>query len=448
MNENKYLTVSAINKYIKYRFDNDASLKNIYVKAEISNVRKSKGFLYFVLKDEESEMNAIMFPNNLLRIKFEPVDGMQVIALGSVEAYQKKGSYAFICNFLEDAGMGNAYLEFVKLKEKLTKEGLFEEKYKKKIPAYSQNIGVITSATGDAINDIIFTFNNRFPLANIYLYPALVQGPDAPATLIKALNKANDDNLVDLIIIGRGGGSLEDLSCFNDEGLARAIFASKIPIISAVGHEADYSICDFVADLRAPTPTGAAMLASISKEDIYANLYNINKHLNNVIKNKLVEEYNKLQVITNSYALAKFSETLEKKKLFLDSLGLRLANISPINVLNIYSKDLNNLKTRLDLLNIDKVIDNHLLFINNLSISMGKTYNYLLDKDNNDLDTLINKLILLNPLNVLSKGYSVTYKDGKVLKSVNDVKENDLINIKINDGEIDAIVKEIKNGTK
>ena len=169
--------------------------------------------------------------------------------------------------------MGQAYLDFLRLKEKLAKEGLFEDKYKKKIPLYAERIGVITSATGDAINDIIFTFNNRFPLAKIYLYPALVQGQDAPASLIKALNKANKDDLVDLIIIGRGGGSLEDLSCFNDEGLARAIFASRIPIISAVGHEADYSICDFVADLRAPTPTGAAMLASISKEDIYANLH-------------------------------------------------------------------------------------------------------------------------------------------------------------------------------
>ena len=352
--ENKYLTVAAVNKYIKYRFDNDASLKNIFIKAEISNVRKSKGFLYFVLKDEESELSAMMFPNNLVRLKFEPVDGMQIVALGSVEAYVKRGNYMFIANTIEEVGMGQAYLDFLKLKEKLAKEGLFEDKWKKKIPAYAERIGVVTSATGDAINDIIFTFNNRFPLAQIYLYPALVQGQDAPASLIKALNKANKDDLVDLIIIGRGGGSLEDLSCFNDEGLARAIFASHIPVISAVGHEADYSICDFVADLRAPTPTGAAMLASTSKEDIFANLYNINKHLTVSIKNKLTNEYNKLELLKSSYVLSRFSDLLVNKKLQLDAIDLRLTSLSPLNKLNEYLKLADNLSLRLSLLNLDK----------------------------------------------------------------------------------------------
>lgn len=448
MNENKYLTVSAVNKYIKYRFDNDASLKNIYIKAEVSNVRKSKGFLYFVLKDEESEMSAMMFPNNLARIKFDVTDGMQVVALGSVEAYHKRGSYAFICNFLEEVGMGQAYLDFLKLKDKLAKEGLFEEKYKKKIPAYAQNIGVVTSATGDAINDIIFTFNNRFPLATIYLYPALVQGADAPASLIKALNKANKDKLVDLIIIGRGGGSLEDLSCFNDEGLARAIFASAIPVISAVGHEADYSICDFVADLRAPTPTGAAMLASTSKEDIFANLYNYNKHLAVAIKNKINEDDRLLNNLKNSYGLARFADLLDSKKLVLDGLKIRLANKSPINVLDAYNKELNNLNVRFGLLNLDKQIDNHLTFIHNLEISMGKTFLTKLSDVDKDVNVAINKLVLLNPLNVLAKGYSLVYSADSLVKSVDSVKENDELNIKLSDGNIKAVAKEIKHGTK
>ena len=369
--ENKYLTVAAVNKYIKYRFDNDASLKNIFIKAEISNVRKSKGFLYFVLKDEESELSAMMFPNNLVRLKFEPVDGMQIVALGSVEAYVKRGNYMFIANTIEEVGMGQVYLDFLKLKEKLAKEGLFEDKWKKKIPAYAERIGVVTSATGDAINDIIFTFNNRFPLAKIYLYPALVQGQDAPASLIKALNKANNDNFVDLIIIGRGGGSIEDLSCFNDEGLARAIFASRIPIISAVGHEADYSICDFVADLRAPTPTGAAMLASTSKEDIFANLYNINKHLTVSIKNKLTNEYNKLELLKNSYVLSRFSDLLVNKKLQLDAIDLRLASLSPLNKLNEYLKLADNLSLRLSLLNLDSKIDEKIEYINLINTNLN-----------------------------------------------------------------------------
>ena len=446
--ENKYLTVAAVNKYIKYRFDNDASLKNIFIKAEISNVRKSKGFLYFVLKDEESELSAMMFPNNLARLKFEPVDGMQIVALGSVEAYVKRGNYMFIANTLEEVGMGQAYLDFLKLKEKLAKEGLFEDKWKKKIPAYAERIGVVTSATGDAINDIIFTFNNRFPLAKIYLYPALVQGADAPASLIKALNKANKDDLVDLIIIGRGGGSLEDLSCFNDEGLARAIFASRIPIISAVGHEADYSICDFVADLRAPTPTGAAMLASTSKEDIFANLYNINKHLTVSIKNKLTNEYNKLELLKNSYVLSRFSDLLTNKKLQLDAIDLRLASVSPLNKLNEYLKLADSLSLRLGLLNLDSKIDERIEYINSMNTNLNKIVCQKVDNEEKEVDGMINKLILLNPLNILSKGYSLTYLEDKLVKSVNDVNENDEINIKVSDGDIKAIVKGATNGRK
>ena len=446
--ENKYLTVAAVNKYIKYRFDNDASLKNIFIKAEISNVRKSKGFLYFVLKDEESELSAMMFPNNLVRLKFEPVDGMQIVALGSVEAYVKRGNYMFIANTIEEVGMGQAYLDFLKLKEKLAKEGLFEDKWKKKIPAYAERIGVVTSATGDAINDIIFTFNNRFPLAKIYLYPALVQGQDAPASLIKALNKANNDNLVDLIIIGRGGGSIEDLSCFNDEGLARAIFASRIPIISAVGHEADYSICDFVADLRAPTPTGAAMLASTSKEDIFANLYNINKHLTVSIKNKLTNEYNKLELLKNSYVLSRFSDLLVNKQLQLDAIDLRLASLSPLNKLNEYLKLADNLSLRLSLLNLDAKIDERIEYINVINTNLNKTVGQRVDNEEKVIDGMINKLILLNPLNILSKGYSLTYLEDKLVKSVNDVNENDEINIKVSDGDIKAIVKGATNGRK
>ncbi|MBO4622657.1 MAG: exodeoxyribonuclease VII large subunit [Bacilli bacterium] len=446
--ENKYLTVSAVNKYIKYRFDNDASLKNIFIKAEISNVRKSKGFLYFILKDEESEMPAMMFPNNIARLKIDVVDGMQVIVLGSVEAYVKRGNYMFIANTIEEVGMGQAYLDFLRLKEKLAKEGLFEDKYKKKIPLYAERIGVITSATGDAINDIIFTFNNRFPLAKIYLYPALVQGQDAPASLIKALNKANKDNLVDLIIIGRGGGSLEDLSCFNDEGLARAIFASRIPIISAVGHEADYSICDFVADLRAPTPTGAAMLASISKEDIYANLYNINKHLSTSIKNTLSDKYYKLDLLNNSYVLSRFGDLIDKKRLELDAISVRLNSASPINKLSEYIKLADSLSLRLGLLSLDTKINEKIDYINKINLNLNKNLSLLVEKNDKEIEGVINKLILLNPLNVLAKGYSLTYLDSKLVKSINDVKENDEINIKVSDGTIDAYVKRVKDGRK
>jgi len=258
-NNRKYLTVTALNKYIAYKIDNDPNLGFVYLQGELSNIRFSKEHLYFVIKDQDSEISGIMYSSSATKLTFMPKDGMKVLVSGKISVYQKKGTYNLIAITMSEAGLGALYQDFLFLKDKLEKEGLFAIEHKKPIPEYSEKIGVITSATADAFQDIKSTIAQRFPLAQIYLYPALVQGVDAPKSLIKALEQANKENIVDVIIIARGGGSFEDLSCFNDEKLARSIYASQIPIVSGVGHETDFTICDFVADERAPTPTGAAV---------------------------------------------------------------------------------------------------------------------------------------------------------------------------------------------
>ena len=276
-NDIRYLTVSALTNYLAYKFENDPHLFKVYLKAEISNVRLSKGILYFVLKDEDSEINALMFSKDLSKINFKIEDGKKVLVCGRVSLYKKRGTYAITVSQMEEAGLGDAYLNFQRLFKKLSAEGLFEEKYKKSIPLFNHKIGVVTSQTGDAINDITSTIKKRYPLSEIILYPAIVQGEDAPKSIIDAINKANMDAVCDCLIIARGGGSIEDLSCFNDEELARVIFSSSIPTISGVGHEADFTICDYVSSKRAPTPTGAGVIATPKTID------DLNNTLNNCI---------------------------------------------------------------------------------------------------------------------------------------------------------------------
>lgn len=443
--ENRYLTVSALNKYIAYKFDKDIHLQNVVVKAEISNIRLSNGILYFVLKDEESEIDALMFSNNVSRLKFNPVDGATVLATGKINVYVKKGRYSITVTTMEDVGLGEAYLNFIRLKEKLEKEGLFDQDKKLPLPRMAEKIGVITSSTGDALHDIVSTISKRFPIAKIYLYPALVQGKEAPESLISALNKAISDNIVDLIIIGRGGGSIEDLSCFNDENLARTIFNSPIPTISAVGHEADYTICDFVASFRAPTPTGAAVIATREKGDILNELAIINRHLASAIKQKIVTSYNDYQKAINSYGFKNFLTLLEKKEEDLAKTINHLKLVSPLQSINNKLTKVEDLTLRLNLLNLENKIDEYYQDINFYEKQASK---FLLDYVSQNevmVDNLIEKLILLNPLNIMKKGYTLTYQDNHLLTSVKNIDVSKKLNIKYHDGEVEALITEVKD---
>ena len=311
--ENKYLTVTALNKYIGYKFETDFNLKNIDLKGEISNLRISNNHLYFSLKDDQSEIRAIMFASSARTLTFMPTDGMKVLVNADVTVYQKGGTYNLNVRKIEDAGLGDLYLKFLELKEKLAKEGLFNEELKRPIPEFVQSIAVITSATGDAINDIVSTVEKRFPLTKIYLYPALVQGNDAPRSLINCLKKANLDNLADVIIIGRGGGSFEDLACFNDEALARTIRASKIVVVSAVGHEADFTIADFVSDKRAPTPTGAAVVVTKDQYILAKDIYNKQSLLVQNFKKILENKYYEFDKIVSKHHFKNFFEIIDLK---------------------------------------------------------------------------------------------------------------------------------------
>src|SRR5574344_2285981 len=290
----KYVTISDLNRYIKAKFDTDIHLNKVYLKGEISNFKRhSRGHFYFTLKDENSRISAIMFSFNNSNLTFEPCDGMKVLVSGRITIYEATGAYQIYVETMEQDGLGNLYIEYEKLKKKLLQEGLFDSKHKKIIPTYPKRIGIITAPTGAAIKDILSTIKRRYPLCETILFPALVQGASAAPDIVRAIELANDPKYnLDTLIVGRGGGSIEDLWAFNEEIVARAIYASNVPIISAVGHEIDFTIADFVADLRAPTPTGAAEMAVPNTLDLSNYLKQMEIRLNNNINKKI--NYNRL----------------------------------------------------------------------------------------------------------------------------------------------------------
>ena len=283
----KYITVSQLTRYIKYKIDNDVNLNEVFLKGEISNFKAhSRGHFYFTLKDEGSSINAVMFATSTKKIKFIPTDGMKVLVTGKISVFEANGGYQiYVSDMLED-GVGNLYIAFEQLKKKLEMEGLFDPKFKKPIPKIPKRVGVVTAPTGAAIKDIISTIKRRWPLTEILLFPSLVQGEMAAADIVKQI-KLSENYDLDTLIVGRGGGSIEDLWPFNEEIVARAIYECKTPVISAVGHEIDFTIADFVADLRAPTPTGAAEMAVPQYNDVVNYLNQLDIRLNSVINNKI-----------------------------------------------------------------------------------------------------------------------------------------------------------------
>ena len=420
----KYITLSDLNRYIKAKFDIDSNLNNVYLKGEISNFKHhTRGHFYFTLKDENSRLSAVMFNFNASKVNFKPEDGMKVLVSGRISVYEATGSYQIYVNTMEMDGIGNLYLEFEKLKKKLASEGLFNPEHKKAIPKYPKTIGIITAPTGAAIRDILSTIKRRYPIAKTILFPALVQGEGAKESVTKQLKKAQEYDL-DVIICGRGGGSIEDLWCFNEEVVARAIYDSKIPVISAVGHEIDFTIADFVADLRAPTPTGAAEMAVPNITDLN-NLFNQLKiRATKAIQNKIDSNTNRLEAITSKQILKNPLSIYEIKEQKLDNLLDRLQ-------LFITSK------IKEDDLKYHKIIDNK-LFKEPIKILENKEYQF---------NILLKTITVLNPMKLLESGYSIVKNKDEVITSVKLVKVNDNIDINLKDGNIKAKVvsKEIKN---
>lgn len=420
MNNDKYLSVTALTKYLKYKFDVDEHLKTVYLKGEISNFKShTTGHLYFSIKDENSKINAIMFSANAKKIVFTPIDGMKVLVRGRITVYEATGNYQiYIDEMLED-GVGNLYIAFEQLKEKLSKEGLFDSRFKKKIPKIPSRVGVVTAQTGAAIKDILSTIKRRYPICEVILFPSLVQGEAAASDIVKNIKMAENYDL-DVLIVGRGGGSIEDLWPFNEEIVARAIFESSIPIISAVGHEIDYTIADFVADLRAPTPTGAAELAVPNLVDLKKHIGQLKIRLNeNVLK---VINYQKLYLdsLKNSFVIKNPLIMYDNKKQKLDSIIEKLNNI---------------LRIKMDK-NIDK-----LKFLKNSYILKNSDLLYKSKRD--DLNNIIEKLELINPLKVLKRGYSVVYKDDFIINSVDNLNKSDKLKIKLSDGNVITKIEEL-----
>ena len=415
--KDKYISVIQLTKYLKYKFDNDVNLDTVYLKGEISNFKAhSRGHFYFTLKDEESRINAVMFSSSASKIKFTPQDGMKVLVTGKVSVYPQTGGYQIYVNEMLEDGVGNLYIAFEQLKKKLEEEGLFKTEHKKKIPYIPNRIGVVTAPTGAAIRDIISTIKRRWPLSEVILFPALVQGEFAKEDIVKQIKKAEEYNL-DTLIVGRGGGSIEDLWAFNEEIVARAIYECSIPVISAVGHEIDFTIADFVADMRAPTPTGAAEMAVPNLSDVVNLLSQINIRLNKGITNKLEFSKRRLFDIKNRHIFREPIKIYEAKEQKYDFLLEKLK----YNILNIYTNKSNM----------------YIKFKENI---IFKNPNILFENKKNDYLRLIGKLETLNPLSTIKRGYSVTRVNNKVVSSVKEVNKKDLIEVELSDGKINAEV--------
>ncbi len=440
--ETKYFTITALNKAIKNMFDEKRELNNIHLKGEISNFKHhSRGHLYFTLKDETSQLSAIMFASNAQNLKFEPADGMKVLVSGKVSVYETGGTYQIYVNEMMEDGLGNLYLEFEKLKKKLEQEGLFKKEYKKAIPKFPMTIGIITAPTGAAIKDILSTIKRRFPICETILFPSLVQGADAKDDIVRNIKLANTYPL-DVIILGRGGGSIEDLWAFNEECVARAIFESDIPIISGVGHEVDFTISDFVADLRAPTPTGAAELCVPNRMDIIELFNQYNLRLIKGIKTCIDNSSHKLNMLKDSYILKNPMSLYEKQEQFFDNLYERLI-MAIYNNVSINKERLNTIKSSYVLKNPTMLFIDKAYNYNDLIKRLKNNITLLIDNKKNNYINLLTKLEVLNPITTLKRGYTVTRVNQKIVNNIKDVKNGDVIITSVTNGKIESEVRKI-----
>lgn len=395
MAERRIATVTQINNYMKAIIERTEVLQNIWIKGEISNLKfHSSGHIYLTLKDEGSNLKAVMFKSARMRLPFKPQDGMKVSANGRIGVFEREGTYQLYIESMEQEGEGDLYLKLEMLKKKLSMEGIFDEKYKKPLPRFPKKVGIVTSPTGAAVRDILNILKRRYSVCEAYLYPALVQGTGASGSIVKGIEFFNSSFPVDVLIVGRGGGSIEDLWAFNEEETVRAIFKSRIPIISAVGHETDFTLSDAAADMRAPTPSAAAELAVPDKSEMIKLIDKTQANLKTLLTAKAADRETKLNLISERASKTTINRKIE------------------------------NLMQQTDL-----VYDNLL-----------KAYTSSCDKKLALLKEGAAKLDAMSPLKVLSRGYSVAYKNGSVIKSADEVKVGDDISVVLTNGKINAKV--------
>lgn len=433
-----YLSVTALTKYIKVKLEGDQHLRVILIKGEISNFKHhSRGHFYFTLKDENSQISCIMFSRDTRGIQFTPKDGDHVLIVGQISVYQPAGTYSIQVKQMKLDGIGELYLKYEALKKELTEKGWFDEAHKQPIPKFPKRIGVVTSSTGAVIEDIKNTVTRRYLLTEIYLYPALVQGPESSKTIAKQIIKANEQNDVDVLIVGRGGGSIEDLWGFNEMPAIEAIYHSKIPIITAIGHETDFTLSDFVSDLRAPTPTAAAELATPNTQDLLLRISDLQSQIVKATKQYINEKNTmmtyvdeRLEQRSPAYRLDLLKETLERHSdsLYKSQLNMLDYKIRQIDLLNV------RLKSPQDKIEHCKEVKTRLS--DNLRRNM---MNYLQERFNH-FKVFKTALEGNNPLRLMDRGYAVVSIANKVISSIDDIHINEDINVRFKDGIAEAKV--------
>lgn len=446
MTTSSYLTVKALTKYIKRKFEADPYLRDVYVKGELSNVKiHTSGHIYFTLKDDAARITAAMFRAQASKLKFKPEDGMMVYIRGDVNVYEATGIYQLYVQSMEPDGVGGLFVAFNQLKERLFKEGLFNPNFKQPIPKFPKTVGVLTATTGAAIRDICTTISRRYPLAEIMIYPTLVQGGNAAPNIVENIRLANNQNLCDVLIVGRGGGSIEDLWAFNEEIVARAIFESRIPIISAVGHETDTTISDFVADLRAPTPTAAAELAVPHQQELYQRILTSKSQLHQMVTAKLTFERSRLRKLQNAYPLATPERLYRPFTEKLVQLDVHLARASKLYMMK-KQNELQKLDATIKLQSPKNELTFYRKQLTQTTNILTRAMYTLLNRKKESYLSTNRTLEALNPLTIMNRGFSVTYKDKNIVKSISQLIIDDEISIHFHDGQAQAkIIRTKKN---
>ena len=440
----KYLSVTTLTKYLKMKFDKDPYLERVYLTGQVSNFRKRPTHQYFSLKDDHAVIQATIWSGIYQKLGFDLEEGMKINVIGRVQVYEPSGSYSIIIEKAEPDGVGALAIQFEQLKKKLTEEGLFQERFKQPLPQFSKRIGVVTSRSGAVIRDIITTVSRRFPGIDILLYPTKVQGEGAAEEIARNIARANQQDDLDLLIIGRGGGSIEDLWAFNEETVVRAIFESRLPVISSVGHETDVTLADFVADRRAATPTAAAELATpVTKLDLLAHLQNQEKRMATAVRNVLAKKQEALKKCSQSVIFRQPERLYDGYLQRLDQLQLRLkqslrtrisdntqlvqakthqfVQLSPVIKIQRYQDRLGQL---------DKILRSQMALVYDVKVA--------------EVKRLSEALLMLDTSRIVARGYAIVKKEESVIDSVENLKKKDQVTLLMRDGQVELEVKDVK----
>ncbi|WP_203361796.1 exodeoxyribonuclease VII large subunit [Bacillus sp. REN10] len=445
MDVQRYLTVKALTKYIKRKFDADPHLTNVLVKGEISNFKMhSSGHMYFTLKDDQARMLAVMFSSANRSLKFRPENGMQVLINGDVTVYEAGGQYQMYVKSMQPDGIGDLYLAFEQLKKRLEKEGLFDIDKKRPLPVYPKVVGIVTSPTGAAVRDIMTTIKRRYPVAQMLVYPALVQGENAAPSIVSAIEKANDDGRADVLIVGRGGGSIEELWAFNEEQVALAIRASQIPVISAVGHETDITIADFAADMRAPTPTGGAELAVPHIEEVVEKIAARKMRLIRAMSEQIRRERKRYETVKHSYIMRNPETLYRQQAERLDRLTEKLRKERALYFKQAYTQ-VNEWTSRLERSHPGKKIRESAIEVDRLKMDLIRQMQSVFNRKEAEFKRRVSLLHALSPLKVMERGYSLTYTaDNQLVKSTKDAKVGNELRVRLSDGSLYCQIQSVE----